>query len=402
MASWPPVTFRLVVAVLAIGLAACGPTSNPQSAAPTGSPRLALPTCHQPISAIYAVHLTPVGGGAATDAIYCVTLIGEADLEGRLLEWPVEHRQLLAADSRSVVEVNGANVDGSNELVMFDLGGAATARSLGTLGSLGIGDPGPLGAVLSPDGSQLAIAGAHKVLLIQMQSGEARPLATVPADEWLMPLRWTAAGILARKVGSEGMGDFGLVKVDASTGTISTLNQGPNNQLVVSPNGKYFAFTTHADLGDGPTLRYPWQNSIYRSGQDGVPALIISAPNHWFTPLDVSDDGQVLFASDSQTDPVAADMGVYVTKDGHLTRQLTSSFSGEWSGPARFLGASRAFVTHIQGGIGAKETSVDPELYHLCTDTAPGCTVSRMTVSTFPGTWPTQITSVIVLPARAG
>lgn len=48
-----------------------------------------------------------------------------------------------------------------------------------------------------------------------------------------------------------------------------------------------------------------------------------------------------------------------------------------------------------------KETSADLELYHLCADSATGCNVSRTTVSTFPGTWPTVIASIIELPATA-
>jgi len=392
------------VVVLAFDLAACGyaPASHAASVtrlAPSLSPSTKPPPCPQPITAIFAVHVKPVSGGIEGDAIHCVSVTGDATINDRLLEPPDQSRQLLAADSRLAVEVDGGNVDGSNQLVILDLA-SASLRSLGTLSSLGIGDPGPVAAVLSPDGSQLAIGGLHKMLLIELPSGISRTLATIPANpsRWLMPLRWTAAGIIAHTVGYEGMGDFGLLLIDYANGTISMLNQGPNNQLAVSPNGKFFAYTTHVDLGDGPSVRYPWQNAVYLTGQDGTQTQVIAEQNHWFTPLDVSDDGQILFASDSQTDPVIADMGIYLARDGHPTQQLTSSFAGEWGGPAQFLDTSRAFVTHLRGGVGDKETSADLELYHLCADRATGCNVSRTTVITFPGTWPTVIVSIIELP----
>jgi hypothetical protein len=358
-----------------------------------------LPGCSAPVSAIFAVQVTPANGGAAGDSIFCLSVRSETDLSSRLLVGPTQYRQVLAANSQIVVKVDGGNVDGSNQLGIVDLA-SGTSRALGTLSSFGIGDPGPVRAVLSPDGSQLAIGGLHKMLLIQMPSGESRTLRAVTADRWLMPIRWTAAGIIAHLVGFEGMGDFGLLVIDPTTGAISTLNQGPNNQLTISPNGKFFAVTTHVDLGDGPTVRYPWQNAIDLIGQGGSQTRIVAEANHWFTPLDVGDDGQVLFASDSQTDPVTADMGVYLAGGGHVTQQLTSSFYGEWSGPAQFLDPSRAFVTHIRGGLGDKETSVDLEFYHLCADAAAGCTVNRTTVITIPGTWPTEVTSIVVLPTR--
>ena len=342
-----------------------------------------------------------MNGGVASDAIHCLSVTGQATINDRLMEWPVPHRQLLAANSQIVVQVDGGNVDGSNEVMVFDIASTST-RSLGTLSSLSIGDPGPVGAVLSPDGALLAIGGGHKLLLIDLKSRDSRTLATIPADQsrFFMPIRWTAAGILTEKVPYEGMGDFGLLMIDPSSGAISTINQGPNNQLVMSRNGNSFASTTHVDLGDGPSVRFPWQNAISLRVKGGSETRITSQRDHWFMPLDVTDDGQLLFASDSQTDPVVPDMGVYVAKDGVTTQQLTSTFSGEW-GPGRFLDPSRAFVTHFQGGVGDKETSVDLELYQLCPHAATACTSNRTTVITFPGTWPTVITSVIVLPAAS-
>jgi len=397
-------TVGVGTSLLALGLAACNSTPSQHSASTTVSPPPApvvQTPCPEPVTAVFGVRVNQVGAGFSGNLIHCLSATGEATINDKLMEWPPQNRQLLAADSRSVVELEGGTADGGGIVVVFDLASGGR-RSLGTLSQLGIGDPGPLGGVLSPDGTQLAIGGSHKLLLVQVQSAAAQTLATAPGERWLMPSRWTSAGIIASRVAYEGMGDFGLLSVDPATGTITTLNQGPNNQLVVSPNGKFFASTTDVNLGDGPTVRYPWQNAINLTGPNGTETRIMTEKNHWFTPLDVSDDGLVLFASDSQSDPVAADMGIYVAKDGHPTRQLSSSFSGEW-GPGRFLDASRVMVSHLKGGTGAGETSVDLELYRMCVDTAAACDISgtRTTAIVLTGTWPTVITSIVVLPAAA-
>jgi hypothetical protein len=390
---------RLAIVALMFGLAACGPA--PAAAVASATPTVQVspspspsPLCPQPITAIFAVRVTPPNGRQAGDAIHCLSVAGDTAINDRVLEWPDQFRRLLAATSHTAIEL-----DSRNDLVLVDLG-SAIVRSLGTLSSLGIGDNGPVGAVSSPDGSHLAIGGAHKLLLIDLESGAPHTLMTISGEQapWLMPLRWTATGIIAHKVGFEGMGDLGLLMVDPATGTISMLNQGPNNQVAVSPNGKFFAVTAHVDLADGQSVRYPWQNAVDLVGQDGSRTRILTEANRWFTPLNVSDDGQVLFTSESQTDPVARDMGLYLARDGHPAQLLTSAFVGEWGGPAQFLDASRALVTHIRGGLGDKETGVDLELYRLCLDAANGCSVKRTTVITFSGTWPTVITSLAVLP----
>src|SRR5258708_2860827 len=159
-------TLCVGITAIAIGLAACSPSAAPQAAS-TASPATSpagvdLPVCNTPIAAIFATLVTPTGGGAAGDSIFCLTVKSETDLSSRLLERPTKYRQLLAADSRIVVWVDGPNVDGSNDVAVFDLVSGAN-RVLGTLGSFSVRDPGPLGGVLSPDGSHLPIPRAPKV-----------------------------------------------------------------------------------------------------------------------------------------------------------------------------------------------------------------------------------------------
>jgi hypothetical protein len=393
--------FRVAVAFVAVALAACNPTPPQQAAATaTPSPVRALPNCAAPVTAIYAIHVSGVNGGVSGDSIFCVSASSTTDFNTLALEGPAQNRQLLAADARSIVQVDGANVDGSNVIRVFDPASEGT-RGLGTLSSLGIGDAGPLGGVMSPDGTQVAIAGAHKLLLVDLSTGTPRTVATVAGDRWLMPIRWTASGIIASKVPYEGMGDYGLLKIDPVTGAVVTINQGPNNQLVMSPDGNFMVTTTHLDLGDGPTVRYPWQNAIDLTGPDGHVTRIAKAKNRWFTPLDATNDGKVLFGSDSQGDSLAPDMGLYLAQpDGQLKQQTALDFSYQLTA-ARFLGASNALVAHFVGGSGSRETGLGLQVVHMCPPTEAGCQVQWSGDAIYNGKWPTTITSMVMLSAAA-
>jgi hypothetical protein len=251
---------------------------------------------------------------------------------------------------------------------------------------------------MSPDATKFAVGGGHKLLLVDLASGKARTLATdADPNRWVLPIRWTAAGIIARRVPYEGMGDFGLLNIDPATGSVSVINQGPNNQLVISPDGRFLASTTHLDLGDGPTGPYPWQNAIDVTGPDGHVTRIVSERNHSYTPLDVNDDGRVLFTSDSQTDPVTADMGLYLAVAGRPKLQLPSSFHGQWQS-ARFLNASNALVAHLLGGFGNAQTGVGLQVVQMCTDTETGCQVQWSGDAVYSGTWQTIISPIVMLP----
>lgn len=386
--------FRLALAFVSVALAACNSTPAQHAAAttPSASPVRGLPNCSGPVTAIYAIHVNGVNGGVSGDSIFCVSASSTTDFNTRLLEWPVQNRVLLAADPRHVVQLDGGNVVGMFDPVTED------SRSFGTLSSLGIGDPGPVGAVMSPDGTQLALSGAHELLLIDLQSGTPRTLTTAAGDRWLMPIRWTDSGIIASKVPYEGMGDFGLLKIDPVTGAMASINQGPNNQLVISPDGNFIVTTTHVDMGDGPTLRYPWQNAIDLTGLDGHKTRLAMQKDHWFTPLDVTNDGKVLFSSDSQTDPVSPGMGLYLAVAGQAKLQLPSTFSGQWA-LARFANASNALVAHLVGGTGTAQTGLGFQVLQMCPATEAGCQVNWSGDSVYDGQWPTLITSMVMLPA---
>ena len=221
---------------------------------------------------------------------------------------------------------------------------------------------------------------------------------TVTGNRFLMPVRWIAGRIITDQVPFEGMGGYGLLNVDAVTGAVSVIDQGPDNQLVMSPDGSFLVTTSHVDLGDGPSVRYPWQNAIDLVGPDGHVTRIATAKDRWFTPLDLTNEGRVLFSSDSQGNPVTPDMGLYLAQpDGQLKQQLPLGFSSQLT-TARFLNASNALVAHFVGGTGAAETGLGLEVLRMCLPSEAGCQVSWSGDAIYNGQWPTSITSMVMLP----
>ena len=389
--------------VLVIAVAACASpaavttvaTATRTSAPPTArEARRDLPNCGTPLTAIYAVHVEGVDGGQTGDAIYCATVGGVHDVNTRLLEWPVAERSLLAADDRILIQLDVASHGAAAELSTFAPDSGAT-RTLETLGDLGVGDSGPVGAVMSPDGTEFALGSAHKLLIVSVDSGAARTIASAPADRWLMPLRWTAAGIVVHNVDAEPS-DFGLMIIDPLTGSITAVNDGPNVQLTVSPDGRYRVSTTNANLGDGPWTNFPWQNVIELTGPDGKATRLASHKDRWFVPLDVTDTGQVLFAVDTENGVVAPDMGLYMARDGRVTQQLPLHFHDEWQA-ARFVNGSTALVAHLIGGTGDAQTGLGLEVVEMCNGVDPGCQPETSGDTLYSGRWETTIRSLVML-----
>jgi hypothetical protein len=388
-------------------LIACGPNqvSQPQSTASVARTK-PTPATQSTATAIYMVEVETLTTGASTvtntgDALHVVT-VRDGVPSDRLIESADQLRILLAAAHGFAIEIDGLRRDGSDPLVMVDLD-TGVRRFLGTMDSLGIDDRGREGGVVSPDGSQVAIGSSHKIVLMQLLSGAERTLLG-PSDPstWFLPLRWTADGILVTEVGYEGLGYGRLTLVDPVTGSLSVVRPSPNLQLAVSPSGQWLATTASVDLGDGPTVRYPWQNTLNLTAVGGGTSRIATEKNRWFVPLDVSEAGQLLFSSDIQSGgAIAPDMGLYLATNGHVVQQVAETFRGEFGdafyGAAAFLDPTTALVARIRGGFDA-ETSVDVELVHLCADTSGGCQITSTPVSSTPGIYPTAIGN----PATSG
>src|SRR5689334_11281073 len=134
-------SYRLAAALLAMGLTACGTPASQGGATASrtssSSPVRAFQACPQPVNAAFSVHVNAVGEGGEAGSIFCASASGVTDFNTRLLGTPMQSRQLLAADAHTLIEVDGSNVDGSNQVQVFDLSSGA-GRILGSLSSLGV------------------------------------------------------------------------------------------------------------------------------------------------------------------------------------------------------------------------------------------------------------------------
>ncbi|HUY74771.1 MAG TPA: hypothetical protein VMW11_09695 [Candidatus Dormibacteraeota bacterium] len=335
------------------------------------------------------------------DVLHVVT-VSDGVPTDRVVYSSDQYRQLLAAGKGFAVEIDGVKADGSDTLAVVDLATGAS-RSLGSMSSLGIDDSGRIGGVVSPDGSRVAIGSNHKIVLIPLASGP-QSLLLGPGDSgtWFIPLRWTSTGILVGEVGYEGPGYGRLIRVDPANGNQTVVSQAPNTQLVVSPQGQWLATTKYVDLGDGPSIQFAWQNTLNLTPVPGASSRIVSEKDRWFVPLDVSDDGELLFSSDTQTDSaVAPDMGIHLAANGRVVQQLSESSRGEYGaafyGAARLVDPTTALIARMRGGFDA-ESSLDVELVHMCLATSSGCRVTTTTVSSTPGSYDTSTHAFMIAP----
>jgi len=408
-----------MLVVLAVLVAACGTKQASMPSVTPGSPRASSPittpssiasqaptgqaspcsvsvtppgTPAAPATAVYMVEFGPdyfvaSGAGAspsaectAVDALHVVTVINGVATD-RTIYRSNQHRQLLAASKTLAIEIDGAQSDGNdvgNDTVnMVDLETGAS-HSLGTMAALGIPNGGFQAGVMRPDGSEVAIGSSHKLVVLQLPSGAERILADTGVPTiWFVPFRWTSAGLYVAEAGGLGAKYLRLFLVNPATGSLAVVSPD-NPQLVVSPNGGWIA--TSATLASGNTLTLT---------HIGVNSSTIMTTTGELVPRDVTDDGQVLFSSEtpSWTDPVTPDMGLYLGANGHAVQQLSESSYGEFGTPdygaASFVDPTTALVAQMRGGYLA-ETSLDVELVQLCADTSSGCSVAITSLSSTP------------------
>jgi hypothetical protein len=265
----------------------------------------------------------------------------------------------------------------------------------GAIRGLGVNSPGGLGpGVLSPDGTRAAVAARHadltsyEILIVDLASSTARPLLELSASAYnragLDPIRWTNAGILV----SPGVWDGGrtqLMNLDPQSATLTTVTDAPVG--VLSPGATMMAAAGYAPLGDGPFQgQGGWPNRLM-AGPVGPPlAVIAEQKNRAFYPLDVADDGPILYTQDDapfSTTPPAGDMGLYFEAAGQTTHELGEARVGQWAA-GTFVGPGLALVTEIvnQGQAGAAQI----DLVILCS--ASGCTATTRPVTTITGAYP--------------
>jgi hypothetical protein len=346
--------------------------------------------------------------GVKSFALHVVTVINGVPRD-HLVESHDQIQRLLAAGDGFAVVVQGTSRTGNDTVALVDLKSGAV-RSLATFNALGMSDRTyPVGGAVSPDGSQIAIGGAHKIVLVQVPSGAVSTLVgAVDSGTWFIPTRWTATGIFAHICTWDRCG--GSQTVDSVTGKVTVLGRGEPG--VGSPDGTLIAEATWVDLGDPLCYcLWEWNNTLTLRRRGGATTHVISESRHNFTPLDLRDDGLLLFDADTRTGltyttsgtlpfdgPTSPDMGLYLAAAGHPVQQIRERFHGEF-GSASFLDPTTALVARVQGGSYYDQAGIDVQLVHLCVDTSVACSVITTTVSSTTGTYPTSIGQIIVLPA---
>ena len=400
---------RLGVCLLAIGLVGCTavpvahglvtPSSSPTiavSESPTASPATpaAVPSATPAVPPAAACRASASTGAATPVALYGASdglhLVSAAN--GNYSDAVIGCGGLLAANRTLVVTL--ISMDGAYA-VQYSYLGSRVARVLTTFAQLGFVIDGPVGAVLSPDGSTLAIAGQHHLDLVSIPSGSIRALASEDTEHWLIPLVWTNAGIAANETGYEEIGGD-MVRVDPQNGTISPLDG--NAAMAFSTDGRLIAYGRYVDMGDGSSGgQGPWQNTLHVAVLGGADVVLKREANRNLVPLDLANDGELLFESD--TGPggsVAPDMGLYLATSGQIVQQVPVAFYGEW-GNGLLLNSSTALVSRIAGGGLGTESAVELVLVHLCPDSSVACHVTTSVVSSIPAGWPTEIGRIVTI-----
>ena len=367
------------------------PTASPATPAAAPSATPAVPpaaACHASAS---TGAVSPVALYAASDGLHLVSAVN-----GTYSDSVIGCGGLLAANRSLVVTV--ISMDGGYAVQLLYLGSRA-ARPLTTFAQLGFVSDGPVGAVLSPDGTTLAIGGEHHLSLVSIPSGSIRALASEDSEHWLIPWGWTSAGIAANETGYEEIGGD-LVRVDPQNGTISPLDA--NAAMAFSTDGRLIAYASYVDMADGSSGgQVPWQNSLHVAMLGGADVEVKRESSRNFMPLDLGTDGELLFESDTGPEgSVAPDMGLYLAASGHVVQQMPVAFYGEW-GRGRLLNSSTALVSRIAGGGLGTETAVQLVLVHLCPDSSVACHVTTSVVSSIPGSWPTEIGRIVIVGSPA-
>lgn len=121
----------------------------------------------------------------------------------------------------------------------------------------------PTNFVFAPGSDTLAYGtGEGELNLIELSSSARRPIpvAKLPAPQnaptsALMPIAWTSDGLYAQQViwGSDAPPQ-GIVRIDPSTGAITSITDKQHYGSAIAPNGKTVALITGSmPLGDQPT-----------------------------------------------------------------------------------------------------------------------------------------------------
>ena len=377
------------------GLTSPTPSSAP-SAVPSPSPTATqIPDPPPYRGAIVAVYAALVNNGIA---IHVLTSSRGA-LADHLIAPSGQGIELLDAQATRLLVIDTGPDHSRDMLETLDLLDGAR-HAIADLRPLQLAAQGPVSGVLSPDATQAAVGVAHKLIVYTLATAGSRELTSDSSNgRWIEPVRWTASGIIASEVPYEGPASD-VIHVDASTGAMTVVFT-PTPIFALSPDGHIVAVATNTDLGDGQGERFPWFNTLTEQVGGGPPTQLFQEKSRNFQPLDVDNSGRVLFNSAAaSTTPTAPDMGIYLVAAARASRQLPTTFYGEWIAAA-FVDSSTALVSRVIGGSLTTQTEAELDLMHLCPDTSSGCQVTMVKVSSTAGPYPTEIGVIHVLGSIA-
>lgn len=266
----------------------------------------------------------------------------------------------------------------STRLETVSLSDGATRR-VGPSFSSGAGP----GITLSPDGSHATVRVSSpsgvETLIMDLASGNTRRLIREGSrPPWITSFRWTANGIYARRVGLDPP-ITGLFKVDPQSGNVTTVTNDQQVQ-VLSPQQARYAGAWHQDLGDAPySGQGNWHNTVYVAALGGGPNQVIAQKSRDFGVFDVTDSGDVLFASNDSPAPSqqsSSDTGLYFATGGQAWQQFSQSRTWQWVG-GRLIGELHAVVAQT------KAEGVEIDLVSLC-PTLNGCSPGISRIATIP------------------
>jgi len=378
---------RTLLCCIAVATLACGPVGQVPTAVGTVSPKTASPTpSPSPTTSVEVLSVTRLNGPETIDL---VTIFGGSTTIRRLLD---QQKVSVLDANRSVALIT---TDNGDRLATLDVGS-------GAIRPLGVSSPGGLGpGVLSPDGRQAAVAArgadlsSYEILVVDIASGSLRHLLQIGPTEYnragLNPVGWSAAGILV----TPGVWDClrkGLFVLDPESGKLTPLADGIVG--VFSPDSSWMASSGQARLGDGPYAgQCGWVNQLTAGPLGSTSLVIAEQKNRDFSPLDVRDDGSVLYTVDDAPlagAPPQPDMGVYLEAHGQIVQQLGEEHVSQWVA-GKLIDPGTALVAKIviQGNSGSAEI----DLVKLCF--ATDCTTTPQTVASISGAYPSP--SLIVL-----
>ncbi len=362
---------RRIGQLVAIALLAISCGQSAPSASPSASPSPAPTPTTAGVSVVVSVET--YNGSDTLATVHEVTVVG-----GNATD-----REVIANGPISLRDVSSGLGLGttarSTRLATLNLRDG-TIRAVGPSYSSGTGGP---GTTLSPDRSQATLqvgtASGKETLIMNLTSGNTRRLLMEGSrPPWITPFRWTADGIYARRVGLDPP-ITGLFKVDARTGSLTTVTNDQQVQ-VLSPQQARYAGALHRDLGDATySGQGNWHNTVYVAALGGGPNQIIAQKSRDFVAFDVTDSGDVLFASNDSPFPSqqsSSDTGLYFASDGHPWQQFSQSQTWRWVG-GRLIGGLHAVVAQ------AKAEGVEIDLVSLC-PTLNGCAPGISRIATIP------------------